>query len=112
MDRDFQWLRGEHFAHGPGPCVPKGGGRVHEPEGNGRSLKAWGGQLQCFCVGVTWKEETASPNGVVGRKGRVDSKTLTVNDGQLFEIGEVAETVLAISYIIELQKYFSIANLI
>lgn len=28
------------FTPRPEPCVPKGGGRVHEPERNGRSLKA------------------------------------------------------------------------
>lgn len=49
-----------------------------------------------------------SPKWIVGRKGTVNSKILTVDDGQLFEIGKIAEAVLAISYIIKLQKYFSV----
>lgn len=53
-----------------------------------------------------------SPKWVVGRKGRANFKTLTVDDGQLFEMGKIAEALLVISYIIKLQKYFSIVNLI
>lgn len=53
-----------------------------------------------------------SPNGVVGRKGRVNVKTLTVDDGQLSEIGKIAEAVLVLSYMIKLQKYFSVVVLI
>lgn len=55
-------------------------------------------------------KEKLSPNWVVGRKGKVNYWTLTVDDGQLFKIGKIPESVLAISYIIKLQKYFSIAN--
>lgn len=82
----------------------KGGWRVLESEKDGRILKAWDGQLRCFCVRVTWKEETVSPKGVLGRKGMANSTILTVDDEQLFEIGKTAEVVLAISYIIKLQK--------
>lgn len=76
----------------------------------GGSLRS--GQLQPFCVGVTWKEETAVTKGVIDRKGWANSKTLTVDDGQLFEIGIIAEAVFAISYRIKFQKYFLIVNLI
>lgn len=58
------------------------------------------------------KKKLLSPKGVVGRKGWANSKTLTVDDGQLFEIGIIAEAVFAISYIIKFQKYFLIVNLI
>lgn len=57
-------------------------------------------------VRVTWKEETVSPKGIVGRKGMVNSQMLTVDDGHLFEIGKIAEAVLAISYISNCRNIF------